>query len=164
MAQLAKVSAPALYKHFSGRDEVLGRLRAEGWQAFRQALSRCMTARTPLARLRRCGLLYVDFGLLHPNVYRLLLLSEDAPVPPQPDEPRWSPGLELLIELVRACQREDALPKRAAAEDLALAFWATCHGLVALHLAGGGAERFPRHQFQRLARRALVSLTQPPTA
>jgi AcrR family transcriptional regulator len=162
MAQLARVSAPALYKHFSGRDEVLAALRGEGWQSFNEALVRCLSARTPLSRLRRCGLLYVDFGLEQPNVYRLLLLGEDAP-PPAPDEPKWSPGLAFLIRLVRDCQREGALPRRAKAEDLALGFWATCHGLVALHLSGGGAERFSRRDFQRLARRALVSLTQPPT-
>jgi AcrR family transcriptional regulator len=161
MAQLAQVSAPALYKHFSGRDEVLARLKAEGWQAFSEALTQCSSARTPLARLRRCGLLYVDFGLANPNLYRLLLLSDESPTPPSPDEPRWSPGLAFLIELVRECQRFGALPRRVKAEDLALAFWATCHGLVALHLSGGGAERFSQRDYQRLARRALVSLTQP---
>ena len=159
MARLAGVSAPALYKHFRSRDEVIGRLQGEGWSEFRTALATCLSKKTPLARLRACGQRYVEFGLDRPQLYRLLFLSEEASRPPAPGEPELSPGLAFLVELVKACQSCGDLPRRASAEDLALAFWATCHGLVALYLLGGGAPRFERERYLSMARRALVSMT-----
>jgi hypothetical protein len=63
------------------------------------------------------------------------------------------------VELVKDCQRAGDMPRRASPEDLALALWATSHGLVALYLQGGGAPRFERKRYLSMARRALVSLT-----
>lgn len=159
MAAMVGVSAPSLYRHFAGRDEVIARLQREGWSKFRAALATSLKARGPLARLRACGQRYVEFGLENPQIYRLLFLSDEASRPPTKDEPRVSPGLSMVVVLVRDCQRVGALSRRANPEDLAIAFWAASHGLVALYLQGGGAPRFGRKRYLSLVRRALVSLT-----
>ena len=163
MARLAKVSAPSLYKHFRNRDEVIERLQADGWIELRAALATCLRKKTPLARLRTSGQRYVEFGLDRPQLYRLLFLSEEASRPRGESERSTSSGLAFLVDLVKDCQSSGDLPSRASADDLALAFWATCHGLVALYLLGGGEPRFARERYLAMARRALVSLTSRPT-
>jgi AcrR family transcriptional regulator len=159
IAARAGVSAPSLYKHFDGRDELVRALQAEGWEEFRRAIAPSMRATSPLARLRKCGRLYVEFGLDRPHVYRLLFASDEAGLAPAGPEPKTSPGLAFLVALVADCQRSGALPKRANPEDLALAFWATSHGLVALYLQGGGEPRFGRARYLAMSRRALTALT-----
>ena len=155
----AHVSAPSLYKHFAGRSQVVRALQVEEWEAFRRALAPSLRASSPLARLRKCGRLYIQFGLDRPHAYRLLFLSDEAAHPAVGGEHEQSPGLDMLVELVEACQRSGALPRRANPEDLALAFWATCHGLVALYLQGGGEARFVRTRYLVLSRRALEAMT-----
>lgn len=162
IAARAGVSAPSLYKHFDGRDDLIRALQAEGWEAFRRGLAPSLEARSALARLRRCGQRYVEFGLARPHVYRLLFLSDEAALAPPPGEAGRSPGFALLVALVEGCQQSGALPRKARAEDLALAFWATCHGLVALYLQGGGAPGFERTRYLTLSRRALTALTRRP--
>ncbi len=160
MAARLGVSAPALYKHFSGRDALIEALSARGWQRFHEALSGCLRKRTPSSRLLDCGERYVRFGLSEPQTYRLLFSSEEARArSPRADEPERGPGLVLVGQLIGACQRAGKLPSRVRTEDLAIAYWATCHGLVSLYLDGGADRRFGRQAYEQLTRRALRGLS-----
>ena len=99
------------------------------------------------------------FGLAEPSLYRLLFMNADE-VPPSaqvrdaPDDA----GLEALVALVEACKREGSLDPKADAYELAIAYWATCHGLVSLYLAGESAARFTPRAYRALAKRALGQL------
>ena len=159
VAARAGVSAPSLYKHFAGREELIRTLQAEGWEEFQRALAPSLKAKNPLARLRNCGQRYVEFGLDRPHLYRLLFLSDEAALAATDNEGQASPGLAFLVALVQDCQKSGTLPRTGDSEDLAMAFWATCHGLVALYLQGGGKPRFERTRYLAMSRRALTALT-----
>lgn len=155
----AGVSAPSLYKHFDGRDALIASLQDEGWRSFGAALAVCLRERGALEQLRACGKAYVRFGMTQPNLYRLLMLSDEADRPSEQSEPELSPGLAFLVARVEACQAEGTLPRSARSFELALALWATCHGLVALFLQGGAGPRFGRTRFLTLAEDAIESIT-----
>lgn len=166
IAGLLGLTPPALYKHFASRDAIIEALQSEARAQFGAALAAAVRAHdTPIARLRACGEAYVDFGLDQPQRYRLLFMAGDddfARVKPRPAAASATDGggdgLVLLESLVRACQADKTLDPRADAAELAIGYWASCHGLVSLFLDGGGRTRFSLRAFRALAQRCLGHL------
>jgi hypothetical protein len=124
---------------------------------FREALAASLPPTDPLSRLLRCGENYLAFGLAEPQRYRLLFANEDdtQEAPRERGESDVGAGLQFLMALVRDCQAAGQLPTAGDSYELAIAYWATCHGLVSLYLSGGGAARFEVAQYLRLSRRSL---------
>jgi AcrR family transcriptional regulator len=161
IAACVGLTPPALYKHFASRDAVLDALYAESWALFRAELEGSLRARTALGRLLRCGERYVAFGLRERPRYRLLFVASKNDFERGRGDPRSAQagkGLELLVRLIDACKAEGTLGPRLDSHELAMAYWASCHGLVSLYLDGGGAARFDARKYERFARRALATL------
>lgn len=151
------VSAPAIYKHWRARESILAALAEEAWEMFRTALAAAMSAPDAKARLLRTGDAYLAFGLAEPQRYRLLFMSDEE-APARADEPAGQPvgaGLAFLVDRLRECQSAGVVSAEVDAYELAVAYWATCHGLVSLYLAGGGAQRFEIEAYRRLSARSL---------
>src|SRR5262245_2438955 len=66
VARRAAVSAPAVYRHYDGKEALLREACGEGFRIFSTYLIRALTGSTPRARLTRSIEEYLHFGLEHP--------------------------------------------------------------------------------------------------
>ena len=140
IAQAVGISQPSLYAHFSTADEIGEELCLRGFQALGARFAAVLAEPGALIdRLTRLGRAYVDFGLEHPDIYRIAFMLESAQTLAEKDldHPGHAAGLgafEALRQLVgelRGCDDE-------ATAALAQSIWACMHGLVSLLLARPG--------------------------
>jgi AcrR family transcriptional regulator len=121
MAEVAArlgIKAPSVYKHFSGREELLAHVVERGMRRQSEQLEAAEPTLVGYADA------YRRFAMSNPELYRLMT---DRPLP----RDRLPAGLE---------QRAAAPVVGALADTgLARAAWAFAHGMVSLELAG----RFP---------------------
>lgn len=165
LADRVGVTAPALYRHFRSREEVLLAVVDEAYQEMIRYLQGALEAPTPWERFRRAGDGYLEFALEQPRFYQIVYAS-----------PEWM-GVEDVGEVrerhacaigqfwhdrVRECM-DAGLLREMAPEDPALTMWAHAHGLISIYLQG--MLDVDREGFRRLyaesSRRALEGLATP---
>ena len=141
VASRVGVSAPAIYRHFGGKAELIGELVREARGAFEQTLDRALGGRTPRERFDLAGDAYLDFALEQPQAYELLFLTSNQlglfRMPNSLDA--WGreppPSFQFCVDRVQECMDAgDFRPGDATA--VALMVSSLAHGIVALHLAG----------------------------
>lgn len=138
VARRSEVSAPAVYRHFDGREALLGAVCEEGFRLFSRYLLKSLEAKTPLDRLRASGEQYRLFGLENPRYYRVIFMSAgDAVRTAKRDAlaARADSTFRFLVDRVSECMRSKDLA-RGDATEVAAAIWAHVHGLVSLRLCG----------------------------
>lgn len=96
-----------------------------------------------LVRLRKIGTAYIDFGMKHPNQYRLMFMTpskyNQEDLAGMGHGKQEEDGYAFLVATV-----DEAITQGLFREGLqephliAQAFWAAGHGVVALHLAKQG--------------------------
>src|SRR4051794_30416259 len=91
VAKRVGVTATALYRHFEGKDALLGAVLDAGFQSFGGYLYQALQGADPQERMRLSGQGYLDFALEQPEVYRTIFM---APRPPTVacggSEPQWN--------------------------------------------------------------------------
>jgi AcrR family transcriptional regulator len=135
VARRAGVSAPAVYRHFDGKGALLGAVCSEGFRLFGSYLMRALREGTPMARLRKSGLLYLHFALENPRDYRVIFmtaLDEPGPAKGAADAP---PTFQFIVDRARECMDSGDLARHDPTE-VAAVIWAHVHGLVSLRLSG----------------------------
>lgn len=117
------IRAPSLYKHVSGREQILAGVQAAAVRDFGVVMADAATdPGGPAAGMARA---YRAWALAHPALYELMMrhpLNRDE-LPAGLEQEAESPVMSLA----------------GGNRDVARAFWALAHGLVDLELAG----RFP---------------------
>jgi len=139
IALAIEYSPTAIYLYFKDKEELMRELCTRDFRALAQHFQSIGAIQDPVEKLRRAGLAYVDFGLTHPNHYRLMFMT---PKPVQhademplhkgnPEEDAYA-FLKMLVADCIAQQkfREDLTDPEAVSQIL----WAGVHGLVALHV------------------------------
>lgn len=156
VARRCGVSAPAVYRHYDGKDALLAAVCDEGFRVFASYLMESLRQPEPLARLRATGQQYLRFALERPRDYRVIFMSEVASsdLAAQRDA---SPSFQFLVDRVRECIAGKALQK-GAPEELAVTIWAHVHGLVSLRLAGHLASAGDDPTFSQLYTRSVDHL------
>jgi AcrR family transcriptional regulator len=133
VARRADVTAAAVYRHFDGKDALLGAVCAEGFRVFASYLMTALAKPKPRDRMRAAIAQYLRFALERPRDYRVMFMSEPAfrrdVAPPTLRAP--DPSFQFLVDRVTECQAEKIL-RKGDARELALSIWAHLHGLVAL--------------------------------
>ena len=130
VARRAGVSAPATYRHFRDKEDLLAALATKGFIAFAAALDQASAgADDPLAAM---GLAYVRFALARPGRFRLMY------GPAIPDRQRF-PELQAAWQasaqgMSAALQGRLPSGPNSAVESLKL--WCMVHGLSQLILDG----------------------------
>ena len=136
VAERVGVTATALYRHFEGKDALLGAVIRAGFDGFASYLYRALEGPGPQERLRLSGQTYLNFALEQPQMYRTIFM---APRPQKldcaPEQTDRNATFQFLTDRVRECM-EAGLLRRDEAEAVALAIWSHVHGLVSLHLSG----------------------------
>ena len=149
--------APALYRHFRNKDDLLRAVHDAGFERLygeKLAAAR-QSASTAFDRLRAGGLAYIRFALENPSLYRLMF----APPPAGGDSLSDNPferdlglkSLALLRGSIVGCQAEGYLPGKDP-DLVAFALWSAVHGAASLMLQNRSpVAAFAASQNDRLA-------------
>ncbi|MGE0792252.1 MAG: TetR/AcrR family transcriptional regulator [Sandaracinaceae bacterium] len=136
VAACAGVSAPAIYRHFDSKEDLLWAVCEQGHELFARYLARGLKAPTALERLRQTGFGYLAFAMEHRHYYTIMFVA-----PPEhlgfddlerQNANAGSVTFQMLVDRVRECIAAGVL-RDDDPEALAIAIWAYVHGLVTLY-------------------------------
>lgn len=147
-ARLVGVSHAAPARHFPDGAAFLAAMAAEGYRQLGVMLGDATSSTTePLEAFRAAGLAYVEFAAAHAPLFALLshpLIADKAVYPELRDAS--NAAFAVLSSSVGEAQEAGYL-SAIAVEDLALAAWATVHGIATLivddQLAAKGYHQSP---------------------
>jgi AcrR family transcriptional regulator len=130
-------TATTIYRYYRDKDELVASVVREGFESFERALVAAEdSAADPFEQLRAVGLAYVRFGIENPIPYRTLFLHRPelwerriADAPHAHDA-----ALAVITRVVDRCIATGETRDRDGAV-VALAAWATFHGVVSMTLA-----------------------------
>jgi hypothetical protein len=105
----------------------------EGFRMMTAAMRERMARETELAeRFAASGVAYVLFAVEHPAHFRVMFGPHfTRPLDPQTLTREDANAFGLLVDTIRACQREGVL-REGEPRELALSAWSLVHGLAAL--------------------------------
>ena len=144
IAQKIEYSPTAIYLHFRDKGALIQEMASADFQVFNAQFQRIARVADPVERLAEAGHVYVDFGLSHPNHYRLMF-TVARPANVEPDAAPKAPGSDGYVFLkatVTACIEAGRLRPELTDPDLvAQVVWTAVHGLVSLLLIRPGEPR-----------------------
>ena len=143
LARRVGLSQTGLYVYFASKEQLFDALCRESFvelaAAFRAALA---STGEPMARLRALGRAYIDFGLAHPDEYRLTFMEGPGLIkremPGLDDRPFDQQGVGNQIFLIIRGELERLAEAHARRIDLTIAthsVWFALHGLVSIFIA-----------------------------
>lgn len=131
----------AIYCYFADKESLLGEVVERQFMSFRSMFEKVERIHDPLRRLLEMGMAVVEFGLRHPDHYRLMFLTPHPALPKGRLVERGNPGQDcyayLLSTVREGLEMQRFRTELRDAEQLAQVFFAAVHGLVALHLVKG---------------------------
>lgn len=163
--RMAGLTHGAPYRHFRGREELIGAVAEEG---FRELMGACLAAQSraggdPLLAFRALGVAYVTFALEHPGWFRVMFGAEAAGHPPV----RAAEGavFALCVSAIASAQRK-GLVVEGDTQELAMFAWSSAHGIAVLVLDGlagwvGLDTDDPGRLARRITRRVFEGLAAP---
>lgn len=149
IAQEAGTSTMGVYSHFGGKAGVLDALFCDGFTTLLHRARRIHRTRAPVADLLRCAGTYRTFALEHPARYEIMFGAAvlEAPLSDASEQATSAMLAELESRVQRCLDSAAFHPSHGPALAIAHGFWATCHGLISLELAGLGTDDRPRDHF-----------------
>ncbi len=139
LAMLAGVSHAAPYRHFASKEQLLVSLMLEGHKRLRSALLAAASSckGTAVDKYLALGRAYLEFARENPEHLRVMFSREAMQAAMGSQEPEKFhqqdyDSFGVVEEMVRACQREGALPKKGNVGALGILAWAEVHGLALL--------------------------------
>ena len=138
LAKEVGVTAPALYRHYDGREAVLADVMREAHRAFMSYIYRALEAPTPLERFVRAGEGYLDFAIEHPRWYTIMFSGPERlgmAALPEDIEGMGCAIHQFWIDRVGECMRAGIL-KEGDPLDVSMTMWAHAHGMVQLFHQG----------------------------
>lgn len=132
LAKEVGVTAPALYRHYDGREAVLADVMREAHRAFMSYIYRALEAPTPLERFVRAGEGYLDFAIEHPRWYAIMFSGPERlgmAALPEDIEGMGCAIHQFWIDRVGECMRAGIL-KEGDPLDVSMTMWAHAHGMV----------------------------------
>jgi AcrR family transcriptional regulator len=165
MRKLARgvgVTAPAIYRHYEGREAVLTDVLREAHRVFSRYLYGALGEPTALERFSGAGERYLDFVLEHPRWYGIMHTApEQLGMEKVPDdiEAMQAAIHQFWNDRVRECMQEGIL-KDGDPEMTSITMWAHAHGMIQLFQEGClpvSADEF-RHLFKASGRRLMAGV------
>jgi AcrR family transcriptional regulator len=138
LARAVGVTAPALYRHFESKEEVLLEVVGEAHDELFRTLAHALAGTTPEERFRMAGDAYLDFALAHPRYFQMIhSFTEFMGLDEVPEElaRRTCSVGQFWHDRVRECI-EAGMLKPDDPEGIGLVLWAHAYGLISLHLRG----------------------------
>src|SRR5271167_3986214 len=125
LARQAGVSSMALYRHFADKEALLSALASAGFDDLGQRMQAVDQVSDPRSALAALGVVYVEFAVERPGLFRLMYGGKPPDTPTRPGEPPHAGYAALsrrITELAKPSERETAF----------LASWSLVHGLATL--------------------------------
>jgi AcrR family transcriptional regulator len=136
VARRAGVSPAAPYRHFSDRRALVAAVAERGFSRLQQVMLQRMQDARGRGGLKLVALAYVEFGLANPAEYRVMFGPEVAVTDDLPSQRETGRGvLGFVAEGIRQVQAAGLIGE-GDPWMMAVATWATLHGLVMLTLDG----------------------------
>lgn len=154
IASQVGVTAPSIYRHFADKDALMFAVCERTFGRLTDAMQKAVAAvDDPIEALGASGLEYVNFGLGHPEHYRLLMMTAHTDEHAEVVDDRLtgkviegSRAFNTLVELcegvlgaaaARRARRRSAAGLEPLPSPLGLAVevWAMVHGIVSLRIA-----------------------------
>jgi len=138
LAREVGVTAPAIYRHYDGREEVLADVLREAHRTFSRYLYAALGEPTQLDRFFGAGEGFLNFVIDHPRWYGIMHTApEHLGMDALPDdiEGMRSAIHQFWIDRVRECMDAGIL-KDGDPEMSSITMWAHAHGLVQLYHEG----------------------------
>lgn len=136
VARRVGVSHTAAYRHFTDKTALLAAIAEQGFARLQHemAAARAATAAGPELQFVACGVAYVRFALANAAHFRVMFggWNQDRSAYPHLRAAAEA-AFAVLLGLVRAGQADGAL-RRDDPQVVALAAWASVHGLATLLL------------------------------
>lgn len=140
IAQRIEYSPTAIYLHFKDKQAVLRELCDQDFGALAHGFAAIAEIADPIERLAATGRAYAEFGLSHPNHYRLMFMTPHPPLAVaesaiergNPEEDAYAFLLGTLAEAQAAGRLRPGLDDL---ELLTQTVWAAVHGVVSLEIA-----------------------------
>lgn len=135
VAQRAKLSPMALYRHFADKDALLNALMGEGLAAWEKIVS-AIRVQDPLEWLKAVGEAHLAFALAQPHLYdaAFFLPAPAARQFPADFAQGRSPVIAMAMARIDQAKAEGRLCNKPTL-GIALAFAACGYGLVVMHRA-----------------------------
>jgi AcrR family transcriptional regulator len=158
IADRVGVTPPSIYRHFADKDEMLSAVCAVVFTQLTDGIAQAVAAaRSPLDALAGAGRCYVEFGLAHPEHYRLVFMRppfkdddidhadlrpmlESGEIPESHplfsgDALAGSQAFKALYDLVE--QVVAGIPKRRRPDvfTVTTAMWTAMHGVTSLRIS-----------------------------
>jgi AcrR family transcriptional regulator len=136
VAASAGITAPAIYRHFADKDELVAGVIEGANELLGSYVQRCLAGTDPRDRLNLVLTALRDFGLNERYDYQLLFFVRAAMHPDRQPLTRRSPNFIFLLDRIRECIDAGVLRSDLDPAVTGVSLWAQVHGLVSLHMQG----------------------------
>ncbi len=140
LADAIEYAPSTLYGYFPDKKSILTAVLDRTTGFLLEALDQAAQTPGPLSRLRMLGRAYVEFALAYPRHYEVVFLLR-GPQVPVIDTPAFTAAIDHFRRTLAEGVQKGVF-RRCAVEETAQAYWAACHGLVALLLTHAGRFEF----------------------
>jgi len=141
IADRVGVTPPSIYRHFADKEALLRAVCREVFVRLDDTLEKAATGATnPFDELLRKGQAYIQFGLAHPENYRILfMLKQTHEAPPDGVADADLPGSNAFLHLQDTIQRVLELGGPDAPKPdpytMTCSVWTAVHGITSLRIA-----------------------------
>ena len=135
LARRVGVTAPAIYRHYEGREAVLADVLREAHRTFARYLYAALAKPTELERFIGAGEGFLNFVIDHPRWYGIMHTAPEhlgMAALPEDIEALIGSVHRIWIDRVRECMDAGIL-REGDPEMTSITMWAHAHGLVQLY-------------------------------
>ena len=134
VADRVGVTAPAIYRYFRDKDELLTEIISSGLHMLEDYLKPALEAEEPLERLKQLIDNYVNFAIEQPKYFDFAFLvpgRDMGPISEELQRHNWT-TFRMAVEQIGMCMERGIFRKDDPIE-MSILLWATVHGLVILY-------------------------------
>ncbi len=136
VASATGVTPPSIYRHFEDKRHLLFEVCARQFELLDEALEAAAAGITdPVLALRARGRAYVQFGVDHPEHYRIMFMGPGYETPEQWSDILSTGSFAHLVEAIQKVVDAGAMEVVGDVLTAALHIWANIHGLTSLLVA-----------------------------
>lgn len=134
LADALGYSPATIYLYFRNKDDLIRSIALHGFSLLEQAIRPNCAIRDPFEAVREVARSYVDFGLSHPELYRLMFQDFSVTHYTEQERARASTVWRLSRDVYARGVASGAF-RRADPDTLTATGWALVHGFVLLALS-----------------------------
>ena len=139
VASCVGMSATALYRHYTNKEELLFQVMLRGYRIFSRYLEKINDTQEPLVCLEKSMLAYLNFALAEKPYYEVMFMSNDQMTGLKTLNSEGSAQMRNSFELLQNRVQRAIDQKLVTTDDSYIAsfgLWAYAHGQTSLFLTG----------------------------